>query len=135
MSQLTSRLGSTLDAEAIERLVETCGDGGAEIVAALLDTLFGDAPVLLAQLRRAVAEGDHAEARRAAHTLKSHGLTFGAIFLAHVAREAELSARELDLDGVAALIDELESEYEAAREALEDLRRRLLEPACSLRVA
>jgi HPt (histidine-containing phosphotransfer) domain-containing protein len=127
MIEPTSRRGSVLDTASIERLIETCGDGGEEIVAALLGTLLGDAPLLLAQLRRAVAEGDHDEARRAAHTLKSHGLTFGALSLADVAREAERLAREGDLDAVKALLDELASEYEAAREGLEDLRCRLLD--------
>lgn len=127
MIQLTSRLGSTLDRAAIEQLVATCGDGGAEAVAGLLGTFFDDAPHRLADLRQAVVEGDLEGARRAAHTLKSQGMLFGALFLANVAREIELRARAGDLNGAAALVGELEAEYGEAREALEGLRRQLLD--------
>jgi HPt (histidine-containing phosphotransfer) domain-containing protein len=125
MIELASRPGATLDRAAIDRLLDTCGDDGA-MVAALLGTLFDDAPGLLASLRRSLVEHDREEVRRAAHTLKSHGLTFGAPFLAHVARELELRARDADLDGAPSLVAELEAEFRLAREALDGLRLELL---------
>ena len=127
MEQLTSRLGSSLDRAAIEQLLDTCGDGGAEMVDTLLGTFFDDAPHLLAAARQATLEHDAEGARRAAHTLKSQGLLFGAVFLTHVAQEMEMLARDNDLDGAARLLGELEAEYATAREALEHLRQELLE--------
>ena len=111
-----------LDRGAFERLVATCGDGGEAVVARLLDTFFSDGRRLMATLHRALAEGDASEVRRMAHTLKSHGMTFGAPLLAHVAREVELAAQSGDLTGAGALAPELDIEYERARDELAVLR-------------
>lgn len=127
MVQLTSRLGSILDRAAIERLVATCGDGGTEVVASLLGTFFDDAPRVLAGLHRAIERNHTEDARRAAHTLKGNGMTFGALFLAHVAREIETLAIAGDIEGAATLFGELEAEFRMAREALQELRRELLD--------
>jgi HPt (histidine-containing phosphotransfer) domain-containing protein len=129
------RRGTSLDRAAIGRLVATCGHGGGAVVAALLETFCADAPRLAAALRRALAEGDAGEVRRAAHTLKSHGLTFGAPFLAQVARAVELAARDEDLVGAGAWAGELEIECGLAREALTALRLELLAGSPSSRAA
>ena len=128
MTERTSRLGSTLDRAAIERLVATCGDGGSDFVAALIGTLFDDAPAVLADLRHGLSAGETESTRRAAHTLKSHGMTFGAPFLAHIAREIELQARDHNLDGAARLFTELEDEYQRTHHALDNLRHQLHHP-------
>ena len=127
MVKLTSRLGSILDRAAIERLVATCGDGGTEVVASLLGTFFDDAPRVLAGLHRAIEQSHTEDVRRAAHTLKGHGMTFGALFLAHVARDIETLARDGDLDGAAIRLGELEAEFGMACEALQELLQELLE--------
>jgi len=129
MIQLSSRLGTPLDRAAVARLVANCGDGGAEVVASVLGTLFDDAPRLLERLHGALREADPDGARRAAHTLKSHGLTFGAPCLAHVALEIERRARDRDLGGAGRLVADLEAEYERARVALVGLRAELLDGA------
>jgi HPt (histidine-containing phosphotransfer) domain-containing protein len=113
---------------AVDQLLETCGAGGEEVVASLIEMFLADAPCILADLRRGVADGAAEEVRRAAHTLKSHGMTFGAPLLAHVAREVEVMAREGDLIGAAGLVAEVQAEYERAREALDAVRRQLLVP-------
>ena len=121
----------TLDPAAIERLVITCGEGGEAVVAALLDSFFREVPRQLETLRRGRVEGDANEVRRAAHTLKSHGMTFGGPFLAHVAREVELLAGQNDLTGAGKLFSELEAEVERARQALQATHRALLNPTAS----
>ena len=137
MSELTSLkpensgAKGTLDPAAIERLVVTCGEGGEAVVAALLDSFFRDVPRQLETLRRGRVEGDADEVRRAAHTLKSHGMTFGALFLANVAREVELLAGQHDLTGAGSLFSELEAELERARQALQTTHRALLNPTAS----
>lgn len=107
-----------LDRSAIDRLVTTCGDGGAEVVACLLETFFADVPLLLASLERALSEGDEQEIRRVAHTLKSHGATFGAPFLGHLAFELEEMGKTGRLEGAGDLAGELVCECGRVRREL-----------------
>ncbi len=94
---------------------------GAEFAAELVDTFFEEAPGILAELRSAQAQGDADGFRRAAHSLKSNGNTFGASKLAAMARELELGGMNadpaLDLEAIAAL----EAEYTRAATALKEL--------------
>ena len=99
-----------------EELQETAG---AEFVVELVDTFLEEAPTMLAGLRAALAAGDADAFRRAAHSLKSNGNTFGA------QRLGEL-ARELELGGLAAAradaLVALEAEYARVAQALTELR-------------
>ena len=104
---------SRLDPAALEQLHEL---GGDEFVADLVATFIADAPPLLAALRGS----DVDEVRRAAHTLKSNGATFGATRFAELCRELEEQAKAGDLTDApehAALIEE---EYALV---VEELRR------------
>ena len=107
--------------ETLERLAASFGDGeeGWAFVRELIDAFFEDAPAQLAALRSAVEQGDAAEARRAAHTLKSNAATFGASSLADVSRELEAAAAGGDLDDTAGLLERAELEWERASGALE----------------
>ena len=110
MDERQTEMGSVLDLSAIDRLVSTCGEGGAEVVARLIETFSADVPVLVAGLGRALVERDGDEVRRVAHTLKSHGATFGAPFMAHLAFELETMARSGRVDGASDLAGELVGE-------------------------
>lgn len=90
---------------------------GAEFVAELVDTFLEEAPGMLAALRKARAAGDADAFRRAAHSLKSNGLTFGATSLAAVARSLELGG----IGGEEA-IDALQLAFDAAAARLKELR-------------
>jgi HPt (histidine-containing phosphotransfer) domain-containing protein len=94
---------------------------GAEFAAELVDTFFEEAPGILAELRSAQAQGDADGFRRAAHSLKSNGNTFGASKLAAMARELELGGMNADpardLEAIAAL----EAEYTRTASALKEL--------------
>ncbi len=93
-----------IDPAALDGLREI---GGDELVADLVETFLADAPALLASLRA----GDVDEVRRAAHTLKSNGATFGATRLAELSRELEELARTGDLSGAPGLADRIDAEY------------------------
>ena len=69
---------------------------GAEFVGELVDTFLEEAPGMLAELRSARADGNAERFRRAAHSLKSNGNTFGALSLAALARELELKGLDAD---------------------------------------
>jgi HPt (histidine-containing phosphotransfer) domain-containing protein len=110
---------SAIDKTVYAQLQETAG---AEFAAELVDTFLEEAPRLLAELRAARADSNAERFRRAAHSLKSNGNTFGALRLAALARELEIkglnaiSAR--DADALAAL----EAEFARAAVALKELR-------------
>lgn len=106
--------------EAVDALLELCGD--AEFVAGLIDTFLAEGPVLVTRFGCAVRAGDASDARIAAHTLKSHGRTFGAPGLTQVAAQVEQLARHGDLITAGGFLGALEVEYEHARGPLGELR-------------
>ena len=95
---------------------------GAEFVAELVDTFLEEAPGMLAELRSARADSHAERFRRAAHSLKSNGNTFGALRLAALARELELKGLDADPARDAAALAALAVEYARAAAALKDLR-------------
>jgi HPt (histidine-containing phosphotransfer) domain-containing protein len=100
-----------LDPAALEQLREL---GGDEFVADLAATFLDEAPPLLAALH----DSDVDEVRRAAHTLKSNGATFGATTFSTLCRELEEQAKIGDLTGAPALVDLIEAEYALVAEEL-----------------
>ena len=77
---------------------------------------------LLDALRAAVAVGDSESARRAAHTLKGNGRTFGATELSALCQQMEADAANEDLSEVGARLDAVEAAWEEMRRALEAAR-------------
>jgi HPt (histidine-containing phosphotransfer) domain-containing protein len=110
---------SVIDKTVYAELEETAG---AEFVAELVDTFLEEAPGMLAELRSARAENHAERFRRAAHSLKSNGNTFGALKLAALVRELELKGLDADPARDAAALAALETEYARAATALKALR-------------
>ena len=92
---------------------------GTEFAAELVATFFEEAPLMMADLRSALAGANAKRFRRAAHSLKSNGHTFGATPLAELARDLELGGLPAD----ATPLDALEAEYARAAAALQALTR------------
>ena len=99
---------------------ELQANAGAEFVAELIDTFCEEAPALLADLRAAHAQADATRFRRAAHSIKSNSLTFGATALAEQARALELG--NVPADRVPPALDALDAAYAQAAQALQGLR-------------
>lgn len=95
---------------------------GAEFIKELVDTFLEEAPGMMAELRRARAEGKDAAYRRAAHSLKSNASTFGAAGLSALAREMELEGLDAEPARDEAALASLEAEYVRAVVALKVLR-------------
>ena len=108
-----------IDIDTFRGLEDTAG---AEFVAELVDAFLDEAPKMLAALRAALAGGDVDAFRRAAHSLKSNALTFGAMALAAMARELELSAGDVVQRGDTAPVDALAAEQARVGATLRDLR-------------
>jgi HPt (histidine-containing phosphotransfer) domain-containing protein len=100
-----------LDQGALDELRQL---GGDEFVSELVDTFLADAPAQLAALHAA----DVDEVRRAAHTLKSNGATFGAGHFSELCRELEGHAKSGELAGIPDLAAQIEAEYALVAEAL-----------------
>ena len=103
-----------IDTDVFRELQATAG---ADFVAELVDTFVEEAPGMLQALREAAARSDADAFRRAAHSLKSNGLTFGATALAQQARALEQGGL-----GGAAQVEALAQAYERAATALKELR-------------
>jgi len=110
---------ATIDLSTFEALQQTAG---AEFVGELVDTFLTEAPLMLAELRATLAAGNADAFRRAAHSLKSNSLTFGATTLGAMARDLELGGLDPVLKANAQPLDALAREYSQVAEALTELR-------------
>jgi histidine phosphotransfer protein HptB len=117
---VSEEAGGVLDAAVLERLRGSVGD---EFVAELVELFLGDAPTQLSTLRDAIARGDAEAARRAAHTLKSNGATFGAAGFSETCRLLEDRAKAGDLAGAGELLARIEAGYADVAAALAALGR------------
>ena len=90
---------------------------GADFARELIATFLEEAPLMLAELRSTLAAGNAGAFRRAAHSLKSNSLTFGALALGAMARELEMKGLSDD-----APLDLLNHEYASVAAALTALR-------------
>ena len=107
-----------VDVDTFTELQQTLG---VEFAAELVDTFLEEAPGILAQLRTAVIASDADTYRRAAHSLKSNAMTFGALELANMARDVELGGFVGDPGGDTGVLDALDVEYAAAAAKLHEL--------------
>jgi HPt (histidine-containing phosphotransfer) domain-containing protein len=105
---------TVIDAATFAELQDTAG---AEFVNELVATFLEEAPPLLAELRSAHAAASAERFRRAAHSIKSNGNTFGAMRLGEMARMLELGGLSADT----APIDALDAEYARVAVALKAL--------------
>jgi CheY-like chemotaxis protein/HPt (histidine-containing phosphotransfer) domain-containing protein len=117
------RSAGVLHPPALEHLMQTIGDDRG-LLAALIDTFLDDVPRLVDGARQGLQQGQADEVRRAAHTLKSNGATFGAMRFSELSRELEVLARSGTLEGTTDLLVRIEGEYESVRIALEAVRER-----------
>jgi PAS domain S-box-containing protein len=114
---------AVLQPAALERLLKITGDDPG-LLTALIETFLSDVPRLLDGAKRGLQQGQVDEVRRAAHTLKSNGATFGAMTFSELSRALESLARSGTLEGMTDLIAGIEAEYEPVRIALETMRER-----------
>ena len=105
---------STIDLAVFAELQDAAG---ADFVGELVGTFFEEAPGILAEMRAAQTTQNADAFRRAAHSLKSNGNTFGATRLAEMARDLELGGLITD----AGPVDALDAEYRRTAQALKGL--------------
>ena len=109
---------SKIDLNTFNSLKESTG---ADFIGELVDAFLDDAPVLISQMRSALAGKDAEGFRRAAHSMKSNAATFGAMELSALAKELETLARENNL-GVGNRVDMIEAEFQQVKRELQSLK-------------
>jgi HPt (histidine-containing phosphotransfer) domain-containing protein len=109
---------ATIDRDTFEALK---ANAGADFVRELVDTFLNEAPKMLDELRGALDASDATRFRRAAHSLKSNGNTFGALSFGALAKDLELGgiARAKERGGEA--MTRLADEYARVADALREL--------------
>jgi HPt (histidine-containing phosphotransfer) domain-containing protein len=110
---------ATLDSELLGVLNDLVDDDG-ETLRDLVEAFVEDGPDRLREIRKGIDERDPGLVRRAAHTLKSNGLTFGAVDFADACRRLEDAAREGALDDET-LATRVEVEWQRALPAIQEL--------------
>jgi HPt (histidine-containing phosphotransfer) domain-containing protein len=109
---------AVIDQATFDGLTELVGEA---FIGELVGTFFEEAPGLLAEMKQALDGNDAETFRRAAHSLKSNGQSFGALRLASLARELEAMGRDGRLEEASPKVSQLESAYDETVLALKAL--------------
>ncbi len=107
---------SVLDAAVFRELRHMLGQD--KFLAEAIDCYLEDAPKLLQVMAAAVAQRKAAALQQAAHTLKSNSALFGATSFFHLCQELEVSGSTGTWAKAAALMQQVETEYEKVQKAL-----------------
>jgi CheY-like chemotaxis protein len=114
-----------LNPKALAQLRIGLGRQADRLLPELIERFYVDADRLLGQARQALEQGHADDLRRASHSLKSTGATFGAMALSAVARQLENLARDGKLEEAGKQIAQAEAELARAKTALEAIRNEL----------
>jgi HPt (histidine-containing phosphotransfer) domain-containing protein len=106
-----------LDHTALDELMEMVG-GDPDFLTEMIDTFLEETPGLISDIQAAATAADAGALRRAAHTLKSNSLTFGAVRLGELSREIEERAARSQIGDIGELIELVVEEYPAVAAAL-----------------
>jgi two-component system sensor histidine kinase/response regulator len=104
-----------IDSAAQARLREW---GGTKLLTQMIRLFLENAPNRIEQTRKGVAEGNVREAERGVHSLKSSAANVGATRVSRVAAQMEDMAARGELGSVAGLMQNLETEFTAAKDRL-----------------
>jgi HPt (histidine-containing phosphotransfer) domain-containing protein len=110
-----------LDAEALARLRELDPTGSTRLVGRVVEAYRTSAGRLEPQMREALARGDHAGVRHAAHTLKSASANVGALQLSALCAAVETMVRSGEVAGLDPAVEALGLELARALAALGQL--------------
>ena len=118
---LLAALSPPLDAQALQRLNELDPGGRHGLLPKVLRTFDSSSRRLLEQLVAARAAGDLDGQRMVAHTLKSSSMSVGALRLSQLCADVEQQLREQRHEGLAPLLDDLETECRQLLNTLQPL--------------
>jgi CheY-like chemotaxis protein len=107
------------DPAALRRLSDNLGAAADMVLPTLIRAFFEEAGRLVEALAEGLATGDLGTAHRLAHTLKSHGATFGGRALEQSCRALEASAKAGEHEQACRQLPEVQRAYALLSAALE----------------
>jgi CheY-like chemotaxis protein len=110
------------DPQYIDQLRRLQGRSGRELVSPIIDRFLAEAPLRLAELRRALAARDDHNLVFVAHTFKASCAQLGARRLAEICRDLEMRGRRAEWPGMEETVGHLESEIELLAPRLQAAR-------------
>jgi CheY-like chemotaxis protein len=123
--QTTEPPASVLNHQCLQQLRSLAEPGEPDPHVEFIDLFLMDAPLCLREIRTAVCQGQAADLRRLAHSLKGSSANLGAEGLSLVCRDLETAAKTADLESTPRLLERLESVFEQVKSALERERSRV----------
>jgi len=109
---------TVLDAAALQRLRELDPDGRSRLLQRVLRAFETSATRLGEQFRDSRERGDMAGIRHVVHTLKSSSASIGALALARICAEIEISIRSNTVAGLPERLDAMDRELTAVLQAV-----------------
>lgn len=110
-----------IDSAAIDTLAAINPDDGGEFVREILQIFLEDTPARIGDLEEALRSGDNAKFVRAAHSIKGSASNVGALLLREIAEQLEQHSRDVGIDDVDLLMQELRSRYQLTAEHISKL--------------
>ena len=111
-------LNTAIDPTVFQEFQLKMGAGSQHGVVPLIQDYLVEAQQLLENLQQAIARSNTENVRRAAHSLKSSSMLFGAMRLAELCKTMELDANDHHAEHGTGLITKIETEFSAVQEAL-----------------
>jgi two-component system, sensor histidine kinase and response regulator len=108
-----------LDEKALDNIRVLQRPGMPSTLSRVINVYFDSAPKLMQSMSRAISDGDAANLRMAAHSLKSASANLGAKRLAEICKEIEALARDGQIAGGETRVTSALAEYAKVRSALE----------------
>ncbi len=116
----SSSAAEPTESAVLDRLRKVTGDD-TDFITEMIDTFLEDAPTLLETMQQSALQGNAAELRLAAHSLKSNSAEFGAEALYQVCKEAEAMGRAESPHEAKPLVVRARTEYEKLEAVLRNL--------------
>jgi PAS domain S-box-containing protein len=114
-----NKLSNALDRTVLAKLRKALGGKSKDFIGSLIDLFIADAQPRLEALREAIAQGDAQALRLVAHALKGSCANMGAQRMAGLCEILEEKALANSLAGASTILEHLEAEFAAVKEALE----------------
>jgi PAS domain S-box-containing protein len=121
-SAASPSISAALDVQAIARLRALAEASEPSLMDQIFTAFVVDSVERIRALRKALSESDPELMRSAAHALRGASANVGALHTAEIALRLERKGNDEDMNGSAALVDQLEEEFERVLGAIAELK-------------